>query len=94
MKRVAIPCEECISLAMCVAKTDIDCSIILGYLNQRYPTSTYPEWPNISKRICKVLRGTWCVVALNNSVYKLQKNRSGGNRDWHMPGGNSYGVSM
>lgn len=44
----------------------------------------YPTWPKLSKRLCEVLRGTWCTVAINNSVYMIQKDRTAD--DWFCGG--------
>ncbi len=82
VQEIKIPCEECISLAMCVAGKEIRCTILLRNLDKSYEKSKYPEWGNIIDHTRKVLRGNWCTVGINASLIKLQKDRKEGYYDF------------
>lgn len=69
------PCEECISLAICVSATKLRCHSLMEFLNSYYVTAKYPTWPELTERLCEVLRGHWCTVALNDNVYMIQRSR-------------------
>ena len=69
------PCEECISLAICVSATKLRCPTLMEFLNAYYVTSKYPTWPELTEHLCKVLRGRWCTVAINDNVFMIQKDR-------------------
>ena len=69
------PCEECISLAICVSAFKINCPMLMEFLNSYYVTAKYPTWPELTERLCEVLRGHWCTVALNDNVYMIQRSR-------------------
>ena len=72
---IKCPCEECVLLAMCVSRTELKCSILLKFLNKSSAKLIYPEWPNLLDSMSKTLRGNWCVVGLDEDIYKVQKDR-------------------
>jgi hypothetical protein len=77
MNKIKIPCEECISLAMCVHSQEIRCTTLLKFLNKVSTNSVYPEWPNLLEDMRTTLRGNWCTVGINNDIYKVEKDRIG-----------------
>jgi len=70
-----LPCISCPVLAICVLKKEIKCKILLKFLQHYYETSRYPHWPQMLRTLRETLRGNWCVVGGNSSIYKVEKDR-------------------
>ncbi len=75
MKIEKCPCIECICLAICINRKEINCILLLKFLNKYNEKLYYPEWPNLLEHLRKILKGEWCVVGVNNLIYKVQKDR-------------------
>lgn len=72
---MSCPCEDCISLAICVNSIEIYCVDLIDFLNKASKELMYPEYPEALDCLRTTLRGNWCVVGINNNVYKVQKDR-------------------
>ena len=73
------PCEECISLAMCINQKEIRCSILLDHLNNLKDNT---NWNTVSNTLNKTLRGNWCTVGMNNVIYLIEKDRTDSSRNF------------
>lgn len=70
-----LPCINCPVLAICVAKKEIKCEILLNFLNRFYETSSYPHWLRMLQLLRKTLRGNWYVCGVNDKYLSVKRNK-------------------
>lgn len=75
------PCKECITLAICIHKDTIVCPILFEYIDHFRQRLRYPNWDYLLEDMCKILKGSWYPLALNDTTYAIHKNHYGANTD-------------
>jgi hypothetical protein len=70
-----LPCLKCPVLAMCIAKKNIDCSLLIDFLTKYQRIARYPMWGYMLAHVRATLRGDWCVVGVNDRITHLEKDR-------------------
>jgi hypothetical protein len=68
------PCKECITLAICINREELKCSLLLKYLNETYINSVYPMSSKILNNMSEILRGSWGLMGVNNSIHTVRRN--------------------
>ena len=80
--KMKCPCKECITLAICINKDEIQCPILFKYIDKcRLEYLTYPTWDGILKELRVALKGAWYPMAINDTTYAVKKNHYGANTD-------------